>query len=171
MIYIPEGCWHCVWNIEDTVAVTHNSIARRTFDRKWQEFSASVAARAQQRQQQQQQQQQQEQQTEEQKRGHTEEHDKGDKDGQQGEKQPTEEGRQPPPTFERRVAKKMDRCNFSAHACSSCRAPPANDVCFRVTLRENVLLSAGISGLGTSRQPWPGVSCSSVMMAQDRPSN
>lgn len=32
MIYIPEGMWHAVWNVEDTVAVTHNSIARSTFE-------------------------------------------------------------------------------------------------------------------------------------------
>ena len=35
MVYIPEGWWHVVWNLEDTVAVTHNSISRVTFEKEW----------------------------------------------------------------------------------------------------------------------------------------
>ena len=42
MIYIPDGCWHAVWNVEDTVAVTHNSIARRTFDEVFDKIKERV---------------------------------------------------------------------------------------------------------------------------------
>jgi len=34
-IYIPQGWWHAVLNITDTVAVTQNFCSPRTFDKSW----------------------------------------------------------------------------------------------------------------------------------------
>eukprot|EP01062_Namystynia_karyoxenos_P034245 TRINITY_DN25115_c0_g1_i1.p1 TRINITY_DN25115_c0_g1~~TRINITY_DN25115_c0_g1_i1.p1 ORF type:complete len:547 (+),score=130.32 TRINITY_DN25115_c0_g1_i1:82-1722(+) len=41
-VYIPGGWWHCVLNLEDTVAVTHNYCGRNNFPAVW---SAARAAR------------------------------------------------------------------------------------------------------------------------------
>lgn len=43
MIYIPEGWWHAVWNVEDTVAITHNSISRVTFEKHWRACEEKLA--------------------------------------------------------------------------------------------------------------------------------
>eukprot|EP01043_Picozoa_sp_COSAG02_P068630 COSAG02_NODE_11462_length_1720_cov_1.275139_1_plen_419_part_01 len=45
MVYIPEGWWHAVWNIEDSVAITHNSISRVTFEKHWLACEEKIAAR------------------------------------------------------------------------------------------------------------------------------
>lgn len=34
-IYVPQGWWHAVLNITDTVAVTQNFCSPRTFDKSW----------------------------------------------------------------------------------------------------------------------------------------
>jgi histone arginine demethylase JMJD6 len=43
MVYIPEGWWHAVWNVEDTVAITHNSISRVTFEKHWHTCQEKIA--------------------------------------------------------------------------------------------------------------------------------
>jgi len=40
---MPPGVWHAVWNLEDTVAVTHNYIARKTFEGLDAEFEGDPA--------------------------------------------------------------------------------------------------------------------------------
>ena len=45
MMYIPEGVWHAVWNVADTVAVTHNSIARSTFEKLYGQIGGRLDAK------------------------------------------------------------------------------------------------------------------------------
>ena len=43
LIHVPAGWWHAVWNVECSIAVTHNYISRGTFEAIWEQ--ASVGAK------------------------------------------------------------------------------------------------------------------------------
>lgn len=43
LMHVPRNWWHAVWNVEDSVAVTHNYIARASFEETWAEALAAAA--------------------------------------------------------------------------------------------------------------------------------
>jgi oxalate decarboxylase/phosphoglucose isomerase-like protein (cupin superfamily) len=43
LIHVPRNWWHAVWNVEASVAVTHNYIARATFEETWADANAAAA--------------------------------------------------------------------------------------------------------------------------------
>lgn len=42
LIHVPKNWWHAVWNVEASVAVTHNYIARGSFNETWAEAVAAA---------------------------------------------------------------------------------------------------------------------------------
>lgn len=39
LLYVPSGMWHAVWNLDDSVAVTHNYVAMHT----WKEIYTNLS--------------------------------------------------------------------------------------------------------------------------------
>ena len=42
LIHVPRNWWHAVWNVEASVAVTHNYIPRASFEEVWTEANAAA---------------------------------------------------------------------------------------------------------------------------------